>query len=230
MSDVRRAELAVDQRSSWAAEAARAAGVPVAARTTHRVLAVRRLDVAMPASPDVVETTDVTPFRDTLLAGYEAMTIHGDVVVLGGASTLPAHRGRRAVPPARPPPARRAGIGPHTRHGHRPAGLDERRLRAPDMSDVDDRRLSERGHFPARAGGRRDRGCTLEGQPIDRKQISPWREPPGGSIALPMLSIHPALPGTTRRTSAVRDPRPAVPGCTRHRRRRLSPRDSRKPE
>lgn len=129
MSDVRRAEQAVDQRSSWAATAARAAGVPVEVRTTDRVLAVRRLDVAVPASPDVVETTDDTMFRDTLLAGYEvtgavaafivaehdmpmvrrflihaddapiaaaAMTIHDDVAVLGGASTLPARRGRGA--------------------------------------------------------------------------------------------------------------------------------------
>jgi len=129
MSDVEGAEHAVDQRSSWAAAAAHAAGVPTQAGTTERILAVRRLDVDVPASPDVIEATDIAVFRDTLLAGYEvtgavaafiaaehdlpmvrrfliladdapiaaaAMTIHDDVAVLGGASTLPARRGRGA--------------------------------------------------------------------------------------------------------------------------------------
>jgi len=129
MSDVQRAEPAVRQRSSWAAAAARAVGVPVHERTTDRILAVRRLDGALPVTPDVAEATDIAMFRDTLLAGYEvtdavaafiaaehdlpavrrflvhaddapvaaaAMTIHDDVAVLGGASTLPAHRGHGA--------------------------------------------------------------------------------------------------------------------------------------
>lgn len=129
VDDVRRAEIAVDQRTALAGAAARAAGIPVHARTAEKVLALRRLDNAVPMPADVRETSDRTAFRDTLLAGYEvtgaiaafiaaehdlpvirrflcdaddtpiaaaAMTIHDDVAVLGGASTLPAHRGRGA--------------------------------------------------------------------------------------------------------------------------------------